>query len=342
MRSSHLFLLMMLLALILNVPNPALSADPAATPGGETAAAAKSTANPSEAGRGEGFEPEAKATKGPEIPATFGPLVTDTAIPMEKGGFAVQPTFSYSIVSDSFSPHWGRTSAGGDFRSFGMEWKFTYGLMENLEVFVVIPYVHNWASSVHDPGPNGETSANSGGLSDINLTFKYRLVEETATLPTITALFATDFPSGKFKNLSARDLGTDALGGGSYVFTAGFNISKYIAPFVVYANLWYSMLTSYDDGGPQYPGDHVTLNLAAEYPITEKWVTLLELTSCWSGGRLFGPDTNVDHDALLSIVPAIEYMATEHFSLALGFNVDLVGKNTDATFGPILSMVYAF
>jgi hypothetical protein len=45
---------------------------------------------------------------------------------------------------------------------------------------------------------------------------------------------------------------------------------------------------------------------------------------------------------LLSVLPGIEYMATDKFSLALGLNIDLVGKNTDATLTPLLSMVYAF
>ena len=329
-------LIVMLFALTLFVPKVALSSEEPTTPGKENTEVVPERPKPDPAGgRGEGFEPEAEATKGPEIPATFGPLVTDTAIPIEKGHFAVQPTFAYSNVLDAFSPHWGRTSTGGDYQSFGMEWKFTYGLIENMEVFVVIPYAHNWAEE-------GGVSANSGGLGDVNLTMKYRIVEESACTPTVTVLFATDFPTGKFKNPDPGDLGTDLVGGGSYVFTAGFNVSRYVAPFVLYANVWYSMLTSYDDGGPQYPGDIVTVNLAAEYPIVGKWVALLELTSYWSGGRLFGPDTNVDHDALVSIVPAIEYMATEHFSLALGLNVDLIGKNADAGIGPLFSVVYAF
>lgn len=328
--------IVLLFALVLFAPNVGFSSDAPAVPeeGGAAALQGKSTPGPV-TGRGEGFESEAEATKGPEIPATFGPLVTDTAIPIDKGHFAVQPTFTYSNVLDSFSPHWGRTSTGGDYQSFGMDWKFTYGLIENLEVFVVIPYAHNWADE-------GGASANSGGLGDVNLTLKYRIVEETDCAPTVTALFATDFPTGKFKDPDPDDLGTDLVGGGSYVFTAGFNVSKYVAPFVLYANVWYSMLTSYDDGGPQYPGDVLTVNLAAEYPIVEKWIALLELTSHWSGGRLFGPDTNVAHDALVSIIPGIEYMATEQFSLALGLNVDLAGKNTDACIGPLFSVVYAF
>jgi hypothetical protein len=35
-------------------------------------------------------------------------------------------------------------------------------------------------------------------------------------------------------------------------------------------------------------------------------------------------------------------MATDKFSMALGLNIDLIGKNTDATITPIFSCVYAF
>ena len=91
-----------------------------------------------------------------------------------------------------------------------------------------------------------------------------------------------------------------------------------------------------------YPRDFVTLNLAAEYPLTQKWVALLELTSYWSGGRLFGHRGNLPPGALISVSPGIEYMATDKFSLALGLNIDLARKNSDAAITPLLSMVYAF
>ena len=41
-------------------------------------------------------------------------------------------------------------------------------------------------------------------------------------------------------------------------------------------------------------------------------------------------------------MPGIEYMATDKFSLAMGLNIGLAGKNTDATLTPMFSMVYAF
>jgi len=224
-----------------------------------------------------------------------------------------------------------------------MSWKFTYGLINNLEVYLVIPYIHNWASNMDESGPGGERSSQFGGLGDINFTLKYRLVEETETLPTISAIFTPSFPTGHFRHLNPSRLGVDAIGSGSYIFTTGFNVSKYMKPFILYGNLWYSMQTAFtSDEGRVYPRDFVTVNLAAEYPITKKWVALLELTSFWDGGRLFGLKANTPPGALVSILPGIEYMATDKFSLALGVNVDLAGKNTDANVTPVLSMVYAF
>jgi hypothetical protein len=335
-------------------------------PGGATrvagaAVAEKVVASSEEVeGRGQGFQPEGKEeaqeegkaaekeekqeeAKENECPATFGPIITDTAIPIEKGKFAVQPTFGLSFVTDVFNKNWARVSAGGTFQSFNMSWKFTYGLLNNLEVYLVIPYIHNWASNVDEPGPRGERNSNFGGLGDVNFTLKYRLVQETETLPTISAIFTPSFPTGHFRHLNPSRLGVDAIGGGSYIFTTGLNLSKYLRPFILYGNFWYSMQTAFtSDGGRVYPRDFVTVNLAAEYPITKKWVALLELTSFWDGGRLFGRKANTAQGALLSILPGIEYMATDKFSLALGVNVDLVGKNTTANVTPILSMVYAF
>jgi hypothetical protein len=256
-------------------------------------------------------------------------------------------------------------SAGGDYKTFSMNYKFTYGLINNMEVFVVVPYLHNWANSVREPGPNGERSASFGGLGDITFTFKYRLVEETQTLPTVSAVFTPTFPTGHFRHLNPGRLDMDILGGGAYAFTTGLNMSKCAKPFVLYANVWYTMQTAYtskeerthlvpnENGelveGPtestnvrNYPRDFVTVNLAAEYLITNKWIALLELTSYWDGGRLFGHKANLAPGALLSVMPGIEYMASEKLGFALGVNCDLIGKNGIATITPLFSCMYQF
>ncbi|MFH1595191.1 MAG: transporter [Pseudomonadota bacterium] len=311
-----------------------------------------STTTTTAEGKTPGREEAKDEAKENECPATFGPIITDTAIPMDKGRFALQPTWGLSFVTNTFSPSWRRIPAGGDFKSFGMSVKLTYGLLNNLEVYTVIPYIHNWADRVEARGPNGERSADFGGIGDVNLTFKYRLVPEGPVAPTTSAIFAVGFPSGHSRHLNPVRLGTDVIGGGAYVFTTGLNLSKYLRPFIFYGNFYYSFQTDCttdevdENGNPfqrvNHPRDFVTVNLAAEYPITKKWVALVELTSTWDGGRLFGAKCDLRPGALLSLLPGIEYMATEKFSLALGVNIDLYGKNHDANITPILSMVYAF
>ncbi len=279
-----------------------------------------------------------------ECPSTFGPIITDTAIPLEKGKLAIQPTFGLGLTTNNFTQSWRRVNAGGDFQSFNMSWKFTYGLINNLEVYTVIPYIHNWAGNVDLPGPNNERFASFGGLGDISLTFKYRLVEETETLPTVSAYFTPTFPSGHFNHLNPGLLGTDLIGGGSYVFTPGLNLSKYIKPFIFYGNFWYSMQTAHDssDNGRQFPRDFATINLAAEYLITEKWIACLEMVSHYDGGRMIGHQSNVMPGALISVAPELEYMVSDKFALAFGVNCDLAGKNNAGNITPLLSCMYQF
>jgi hypothetical protein len=343
-----------LLILVLCLPLSGWAAQEGNPPGQIKTAAAQE-----EGGRGQGFQPEKEEAKGAtkkeekeECPSTFGPIITDTAIPIDKGKFAIQPTFGLSFTTNNLTQSWRRVTAGGNFQSFSMPWKFTYGPINNLEVYAVVPYIHNWASNVSEPGPNGERSANFGGVGDISLTFKYRLVEETETLPTISAFFTPTFPSGHFRSLNPRFLGTDQIGSGAYIFTPGLNLSKWVKPFIFYANFWYSMQTAFstrgeDDNGNSiylrnYPRDFVTVNLAAEYPITPKWVACFEFVSYCDGGRLFGHQSNVMPGALISLVPEIEYMATDKFALALGVQCDVAGKNTASAITPLFSMVYTF
>ncbi|MBU4355941.1 MAG: transporter, partial [Proteobacteria bacterium] len=118
------YFFVLLLVLALAMPMAGWAAKEAGAAGEEKAAAASEIG-----GRGEGFRPEEKeGAKEDECPATFGPIITDTAIPIDKGKFAIQPTWGLSFVTDSLTQSWRRVSAGGNFKSFGMDWKFTYGL----------------------------------------------------------------------------------------------------------------------------------------------------------------------------------------------------------------------
>ena len=45
--------------------------------------------------------------------------------------------------------------------SLDISLKCTYGLWNNLEVYAVIPYIHNWAGNVREPVPRGAARTTS-------------------------------------------------------------------------------------------------------------------------------------------------------------------------------------
>jgi len=291
-----------------------------------------------------------------KYPYTFGPIVTSTAIPLAKGKFSLQPYWYLYCTNSKFSPNWRRLNADGDYASFETVLQLNYGLWDNLQVYALVPFIQNWANGVNNPGPNGERSADFGGLGDVSLSFKYRVIAETFVVPTVSYLLTVGFPNGHFSYLNPGRLGTDRLGNGSYAFTTGVNLSKLIPPLIVYANLWYTLHTDFttDAGttarggagasvsGTDHPPDRVTINLAMEWPFSGKWVALVELFGYGDAGRLIGPQANQAPSDRITILPAMEYMATTQLSFALGLEIDLAGKNANANYTPVLSLIYAF
>lgn len=287
----------------------------------------------------------------PPPPDTTGPLITDTAVPTATGRFTLQPFWTLSFMGGNFSPNWRRVSAGGDYVAFNLPVKFTYGLARDLEVYAVVPYIHNWASHLENPGPSETRSADFGGLGDISLSLKYQLLKETTWWPTVSALFEADFPSGHRYRLNPGRLGTDALGAGAFAFTLGANLAKWLGPVGLYGNLWYSVaasssavLTRHQSGPllvPVHSRDLITGNLAAELVLTPRWVVLLEFYSSWEVGPLFG-SSHEPLSALMGVLPGIEFILSPRWSCALGVALDLAGKNSPYTYTPIFSVICSF
>jgi hypothetical protein len=274
---------------------------------------------------------------------TTGPLITDTTIPQQTGTSTLYIPFFFDISGGNFDGKWHRTDAGGDFHSLKIPAQLFYGLADRTEIYLVVPYEHNWASNVKQPGPGGETSADFGGLGDINLAFKYLLMNETKELPAVSCLFLSAFPTGHHNNLNPRLLGTDQLGDGAFAFTPGFNLYKSVSTMKFYGNFWYTMSTDATvDGKRINPRDVLTVNLAAEYPVSRRWILLGEFVSTWDGGRLIGRKSDEPQTAILSVLPGIEYISGRKWNLAAGVKIDLLGKNIDYGYAPVLAVFYDF
>ncbi len=289
-------------------------------------------------GRGEGYRPEPESR-----PRTFGPIITGTGTTIAPGRFSFQPSFALGFTTKRFTQNWRRISAGGDYQVFRNGYSFTYGLVNNLSVNAKFFYIHKWANNVNKPGPEGERSGDFGGMGDTRVNIKYQLVKETKTLPAVSARFGTLFPTGHFCDLNPALLRTDHMGRGSYVFTPGLSLSKWVMPLRLYGDFRYSMQTAKtDDNGRKYPRDFVTANVAAEYPLIGKWVSCLEMISYYEGGRLVGHKSNQLPRALIALAPELQYMATKNFSLASGVRFDVAGKKNSGRVTPMLNLAFSF
>ena len=88
--------------------------------------------------------------------------------------------------------------------------------------------------------------------------------------------------------------------------------------------------------------EFVTLNLAAEYPISKKWVALLEIYSTWTWTNISTPQGFQSPSTLLGVLPGIEYFITEKWAVSAGVALDLVGKFGGRKYTPLFTVYYNF
>ena len=289
------------------------------------------------------LEEPAPEEKKEEAPTTCGPLISDSCLPIDTGKASLQFLWALSFTGGNFSPNWRRVSAGGDFTTFTMPVKFTYGLAKNLEVYVIIPYIHNFAGRLDTPGPGGEGAADFGGIGDITAVGKYLLLEETPYRPAVTGVFGVGFPTGHASHLNPGRLGTDGVGAGAFTFTTGVNLFKWLKPFLVHSQIWFNTpVNMFSGSGSVRSRNFVTFNLATEYPITKRWVALLEFYSTWTWDNITGPQGFQSPATLLGVLPGIEFLATEKWSTAAGVAIDLFGKAGSYKYTPMFTVYYNF
>jgi hypothetical protein len=286
------------------------------------------------------------AEKKEECPCTCGPIISDSCLPIETHRASMQILWAYSITGGVFTNNWRRTGARGDFSTFWMPVKFTYGLAPNLETYIIVPYIHNFAGHLAPSlaGPNGERNANYGGIGDITLVAKYLLLAETDFRPAVTGVLGVGVPSGHAHHLNPGRLGTDAIGAGALTFTTGVNLFKWLKPFLVYSNIWLNTPVNIFEarGDSVRSRQSVTFNLAVEYPLSKKWVALVEMYSTWTWTNMSTPQGFQSPATLVGVLPGIEYFFTQKLSAATGVAIDLFGKAGSFKYTPMFTVYYSF
>jgi len=214
-------------------------------------------------------------------------------------------------------------------------------------MYVIAPFINNFCNGLDASiaGPNGERSAGYAGIGDITAVAKYLLLEETGSRPAVTAVGGVGFPTGHAHHLNPALLGQDAIGAGAFTFTTGVNLYKWLKPFLVYSNIWLNTpvnLKTSNSTSVRFR-EFVTFNLAAEYPITKKWILLLEMYSTWTWSN---PGTESlgfqSPTTVLGFLPGIEYFITEKWAVSAGAAFDAVGKYGGHKITPALTVYYNF
>lgn len=288
---------------------------------------------------------EAAPTGGP--PTTCGPLYSDTCNPIETGKFAMQAWWALSFYPGFFSNNWRPVSARGDYYTFFMPVKFVYGPTKDLEMYAVVPFIHNWNNNLESPGPNGETGASYSGVGDITAVAKYNFLKEGDNYPSVSAVGGVGFPTGHASRLNPSKLGMDAVGTGSFNFITGVNLFKYLKPFLVHGQIWMNTpvniykLTS-DPNRNVRSREYLTVNLATELPLTKQWVLLCEIYSNWTWQNLNTILAYQTPQTVVGVLPGIEFLATDKLALAAGASFDLWGKNGVQKITPMVTAFYTF
>ena len=278
-------------------------------------------------------------------PSTAGPIITDTTIPIDTGHVSLSVLSALSFYPGFFNSNWRTVSIGGNFYTYYMPVKVTYGPTKNMEVYLIAPFIDYWGNISPSVGPTGKSSASYAGIGDLTLMGKYNLLPEGDVMPAVSAVAGFgSIPTGHASHLNPGLLGVDAIGTGALTFTTGVNLFKWVKPFLLYSNIWInSPVNIYQNNSENVVSrEYITFNLAAEYPLTPKFVALLEFYSNWTWSNIYTPQGYQTPETYLGILPGLEFLATEKLSFEAGAFLDLAGKNGVKKYTPMLSMSYTF
>ena len=216
--------------------------------------------------------------------------------------------------------------------------KVTYGLAKNMEVYLIAPFIDNWVNHADQSiSVNGKTSASYAGIGDLTLMGKYLLCPEGDVMPAVSAVAGFgSIPTGHASHLNPRFMATDAVGTGYLTLSTGVNMFKWVKPFLLYSNVWINSpinlykMTASASPEPVRSRESLTFNLAAEYPLSSKFIFLVEMYSSWTWQNLLPFQASQGYqtpETVLGLMPGIEFLATDKLSLEAGASLDILGKN---------------
>lgn len=229
---------------------------------------------------------------------------------------------------------------GFEASEFEIKLEIYRGMMENLEVGVVLPFL--FLKEI----PYLNAAKKSGhGKEDIELKAKYNFTTNTINTPAISGLLAIKLPTGKEAKKGCTDLPTSS--GGTDLTFMGI-LSKNLDPFTGYLNIVYSITGKgkNEEGNEINPGNIFSYNLTFDYSLSKRATFVTELT-----GKFKSEDKNSNKkklartkSSLTTLLLGIQYESAKlhHVTLETALAIRLIGKNEKTGITSILGSRYEF
>lgn len=229
-----------------------------------------------------------------EDPWFSGPLFENHPVTMPKNkGF-----FDFSTVSQSNNGFYdieGNVISAPRTSINNYSIDFAYGLSDNTDFRLYIPYIRNLVS--------GKSYSRIG---DVTLTVGYQVFRQKNSkwLPDLRLTIDETFPTGAWDNLNPNNNGADATGTGSYQTALGIRVRKMIAlpsehflvlhsrivltqPSFVSISHYSIYGGSRTSKGRLMPGNSALVDFATEYNFTRNWGGVFEFSIMSQGASTF-------------------------------------------------------
>jgi hypothetical protein len=288
-----------------------------------------------------------------------GPLLAPSGAVLPQGHMLIEPYLFDVISSGHFDTHGDRHSVPTD-HDLGSLAYMLYGLTDRVTVGM-IPHVF------YDM-PAGEANSSGIGFGDLTLQAGYGLTQFTDAhhIPSIALVIDETLPTGRYDSLHRL---SDGTGAGAY--TTGFSVysqqyfwmpngrilrGRLDLTYAVSSSASVQGVSVYGTpvgfDGSAYPGDSCTVDAAAEYSLTRRWVLALDVVYQYgasthvrgSAPGVPGGQLQLDSGSSYSVgfAPAVEYSWSARAGVILGVRIIEIGRNTAASLTPALAVNLVF
>jgi len=276
------------------------------------------------------------------------PILGESTSVLKSGKYRLKTKMVYTVSEEmwndegekqDYSPL-AKVKEGFEASEFEIRTELYRGMMENLEIGVILPFLFLKET------PYLGAHKNSGhGKGDLELRAKYNFITNGDDIPSISGLLGIKLPTGKEGKKGCSDLPTSS--GGTDLTFMGI-LSKNLESLTGYMNIGYTITGKgkNEEGDEINPGNMLFYDLTFNYPLNKRTTFATEVIGKFTSEDKDSNKKEIPHSksSLTTLLLGIQYETVElsHVTLETGLALHLTGKNEKTGIVSILGFNYEF